>query len=334
MYLRSHIFGLMLDKIRLNRSSTLIVVTLLITVLISSTNSRPLAQEGIQAPHGIAIDSNDNMYLTDVNNLVQKFDSNGELVIAFGSSGSGDGEFNDPHGIVVDPSENIYVVDTWNARVQKFDSNGNFIMKWGSEGGDDGQFQHPHDVAVDSHGNVYVGDYWNSNVQKFDSNGNFIMKWGANGTADGQFLNKGDQEGVEGIDVDSSDNVYVADSGNARVQKFDSNGNFIMKWGSEGTSNGHFDYLSGLAIDSDNNVYVSDEGLKNIQKFDSNGNFIMKWGSAGDEEDELDHIHYIDVDSSGNIYVADPADAYESDNNNGFIQKFDSNGNFVVKLID
>lgn len=55
------------------------------------------------------------------------------------------------------------------------------------------------------------------------------MKWGANGTSDGQFLNKGDQEGVEGIDVDSTDNVYVADSGNARVQKFDSNGNFIVK---------------------------------------------------------------------------------------------------------
>ena len=99
---------------------------------------------------------------------------------------------------------------------------------------------------------VYIGDSWNSNIQKFDSEGNFIAKWGTNGTGDGQFLNIGDQSGVEGIDVDSSGNVYVADSGNSRVQKFDSEGNFITKWGTNGTGDGQFIYPSGLAVGPDN----------------------------------------------------------------------------------
>ena len=56
----------------------------------------------------------------------------------------------------------------------------------------------------------------------------FITKWGSNGTADGQFSSPA------GVAVDSSGNVYVADNGNYRIQKFNSNGTFITKWGSSG----------------------------------------------------------------------------------------------------
>ncbi len=81
--------------------------------------------------------------------------------------------------------------------------------------------------------------------------------------------------------VDSSGNVYVADYGNNRIQKFDSNGNFITKWGSQGSGDGQFIQLNDVAVDSSGNVYVADYGNNRIQKFDSNGNFITKWGSHG-----------------------------------------------------
>ena len=229
----------------------------------------------------------ENVNVTDSRDLVQKFDANGNFILKWGSNGTADGQLHDPHGIAIDSSGDVYVVDTFNQRVQKFDANGNFILKWGSSGTADGQFLHPHDVAVSRSGYVYVGDYHIPNVQKFDANGNFILKWGSNGTADGEFLQERNDEGTEGIDVDSAGNVFVADSGNSRVQKFDANGNFILKWGSNGTADGEFDYPSGLAVDSHGNVFVSDEGNKNIQEFGGNGEFITKWGSRALEMESL-----------------------------------------------
>jgi DNA-binding beta-propeller fold protein YncE len=62
-------------------------------------------------------------------------------------------------------------------------------------------------------------------------------------------------------------NVYVVDSQNERIQKFDSNGNFITKWGSEGTGEGQFNIPEGIDIDSSGNVYVADTHNSRIQKF-------------------------------------------------------------------
>ena len=81
--------------------------------------------------------------------------------------------------------------------------------------------------------------------------------------------------------------MYVTEWAINHVQKFDSNGKFITKWGSEGTGDGQFNGPEGIAIDSSGNVYVSEYGNNRIQKFDSNGNFITKWGSKGMEMDNL-----------------------------------------------
>ena len=89
----------------------------------------------------------------------------------------------------------------------------------------------------------------------------FITKWGSNGTGNGQFRYPNN------IAVDSSGNVYVADSFNSRVQKFDSNGAFITKWGSNGPDDGQFSNPYGVAVDSSGNVYVADEVNSRIQVF-------------------------------------------------------------------
>ena len=90
-----------------------------------------------------------------------------EFLLAWGSQGSGDGQFKRPAGIVVDETGNVYVSDRGNHRMQVFDSNGRFLRKWGSKGGGDGQFQYPESVAVDGAGNVYVADVENRRFQVF-----------------------------------------------------------------------------------------------------------------------------------------------------------------------
>ena len=169
----------------------------------------------------------------------------------------------------------------------------------------------PRYVAVDYNGYVYVTsseiktityrkflrekqkyEYYNY-VYKFDSDGKFITKWGSKGPGDGEF------NYPEGISVDSSGNVYVADSFNHRIQKFDSNGKFIAKWGSKGTGDGEFNYPYGISVDSSSGtVYVADAVNRRIQKFDSNGKFIAKWGSKGTGDGEFDKPYGISVDSS------------------------------------
>ena len=83
------------------------------------------------------------------------------------------------------------------------------------------------------------------------------------------------------IAIDSSGNVYVSDWDNFRIQKFDPNGAFITKWGTEGEGDGQFWGPDGIAVDASGNVYVVDYNLHRIQKFDSNGAFITKWGAEG-----------------------------------------------------
>lgn len=119
-------------------------------------------------PMGIAVDSAGTVYVVDLRrNRILKFTPTGTLFEEWGTTGSGDGQFNLPMGIVVDSEGYVYVTEPYANRVQKFTSNGTFVTKWGTEGSGDGQFNHPEGIAVDSAGTVYVVDSYNHRVQMF-----------------------------------------------------------------------------------------------------------------------------------------------------------------------
>ncbi len=149
--------------------------------------------------------------------------------------------------------------------------------------------------------------------------GNYVYQtqWGSYGTTDGKFSYP------SAVVVDSLGNVYVADSGNNRIQKFTSSGDFLTKWGA-GTGTGAFDSPEGVAVDSVRNVYVADSVNGRIQKFNSIGTFIPpSWGTAGSNAGEFYYPEGIAIDTSGSVFVAD----YGNDR----IQKFNSNGSFLAK---
>ena len=214
------------------------------------------------SPSDIAIDNNGNVYVVDTgNHRIQKFTSDGNFVLKWGSNGTGDGQFSSPYGIAVDSSNYVYVADSGNHRIQKFTSDGNFVLKWGSNGTGDGQFSSPYGIAVDSSNYIYVVDNWNHRIQKFTSDGTFVLKLGSNGTNNGQF------NYPEGIAVDSSNYVYVVENWNHRIQKFTSDGTFVLKFGNLGSEKGEFNFPCDLTVDINGNIYVVDTGNNRIQKF-------------------------------------------------------------------
>src|SRR2546425_1117346 len=107
----------------------------------------------------------------------------------------------------------------------------------------------------------------------------FVLQWGAPGSGNGEFINP------TGIAIDGSGDIYVADSGNNRIQKFDASGTFLTTWGSGGSGAGQFGLSAGVATDGSESVYVSDVHNDNhlrdrVQKFDASGNFLLTWGSG------------------------------------------------------
>ena len=101
----------------------------------------------------------------------------------------------------------------------------------------------------------------------------------------------------EAITVDSNGDVYVADTGNHRIQKFNSDGDFIWEKGSLGSDPEKFNYPRDIAVDKDGYLYVADSYNNRVQKLDTNGNFILQW-------DEVDSVHGITTDDDGYIYAS------------------------------
>lgn len=124
-----------------------------------------------------------------------------------------------------------------------------------------------------------------------------------------------------GMSRDTSGNFYVVDSANARIQKFDSDGNFISQFGARGSSNGSLSKPVDVTIDSSGNIYVAniyglDFGSWQVVKYNSSGTWLATWDGATD----INSINaMLAADSNDNIYVYDV--------NNYNVTKYDSDGN-------
>lgn len=260
--------------------------------------------DSLDAPDGLAIDPDGNLYVLDAQNQrVLKFNSQGELLLQWGEPGRGNGQFNSLGwgGLAVDPDgQFVYVVDNGNYRVQKFDSQGNFLLAFGHRGTDEGEFERPIYIVTDDQGNVYTTDDGNPWVQKFDSAGNFITRWGGRGSGDGQFSH------VTGITIDPQGNLFVADFEGNRIQKFDANGQFLLAWGGvEGSEPGQLRGPNALATDAQGRVYEVDRMNQRVQVFDNQGHFLVTWGNYGSQDGQFQFPSGIAVAENGRIYVGD-----------------------------
>ncbi|MFN4218579.1 MAG: 6-bladed beta-propeller [Candidatus Bipolaricaulia bacterium] len=241
-----------------------------------------------------------------------------------------------------------------------------FLDQFGQDGSELGAFRRPQGIAVDSKGNIYVADTENHRIQRFDP-ATFKLNeklpsfvWGSqcllrtgDGCRDpdgGGPLVPGDGQfnGPTDVVVDATGNVYVVDSGNHRIQKFDSNGKFLSKWGTRGSGPGQFETPISIALDSTGKfAYVADKGNHRIQKFDvsrSPVQFVAQWGSECNLTVTPPTGRCVDPDGAGPRQVGDgqffepqavavdrAGNVYVSDTGNHRIQKFRETGEFLLK---
>jgi DNA-binding beta-propeller fold protein YncE len=212
-----------------------------------------------------------------------------------------------PEAVAVDAQGNVYVADQLSYVVQKFTAAGAFVTEWGSFGGGHGQFGPIAGLATDAAGNVYVVDSSHNRIQKFAPDGSFLTSWGRHGSELGQFSFGSSQDPTQppggGIAV-TGGYVYVADSGNNRIERFNLSGGEAMEWGTKGSGLGQFTYPRGVAANA-SEVIVSDDDNHRIEKFDPAGAFQSAVGTHGTGPGQFGFPYGVSLDAAQNVYVAD-----------------------------
>lgn len=230
---------------------------------------REWGENRFMMPHGLTIDRDDNVWVTDVAlHQVLKFAPDGTLLLSLGErgvSGSDASHFDQPTDVAVAADGSFYVSDGYeNTRVMKFSRDGRFLFQWGNKGVGPGQFDLPHAIALDESGRVYVADRSNARVQVFETDGRFVAEW------------KGDTLGRPySVAAAADGSIFTVDGGDqpptppdrSGAVHLDRDGNVLARFGRFGNYDGQFWLAHDVATDSRGAVYIVDAWGQRIQKF-------------------------------------------------------------------
>ncbi|XP_055500250.1 tripartite motif-containing protein 2 isoform X1 [Leucoraja erinacea] len=245
---------------------------------------------------GVATSTNGKVMIADSNNqCVQIFSNDGQFKNRFGVRGRSPGQLQRPTGVAVHPSGDIIIADYDNKWVSIFSSDGKFKVKLGS-----GKLLGPKGVAVDRNGHIIVVDNKACCVFIFQPNGKLVTKFGNRGNGDKQFA--GTLDGPHFAAVNNNNEIIVTDFHNHSVKVFNTDGEFVLKFGSNGEGNGQFNAPTGVAVDANGNIIVADWGNSRIQVFDGNGSFLSYINTSADP---LYGPQGLALTSDGHVVVAD-----------------------------
>ena len=165
---------------------------------------------GLYRPRGLSIDGAGVLYFANTGgNNVVRTSASSQPGGNIGGAGQKNGQFAQLTDVAVDASGNIFVADTYNQRIQVFAPDGRYVTQWGIPSA--GTALGPH-IAIGPDGTVYATDPDNHQFSAYSPDGSILATWGGQGDGDGQFVQP------VGIFIDAGGGVYIADSGNNRIQ--------------------------------------------------------------------------------------------------------------------
>jgi len=178
-------------------------------------------------------------------------------------------------------------------------------------------FLMPSDVAVGKQNRIYVLDGIHGQVKVFNDQGRFIFSFGSKGRGKSQLINP------LGLDADDAGNVYVADSGNHRIQIFDYNGRWINTFDLPRKTGYKPSDPTDVAINTDQDrCYVVDNDNHTILIYNKNGSQLLgQWGERGEVLEKFRYPFFIAVSQAGAVAVVDLL--------NTRVQVFDPEGKFI-----
>ena len=301
-------------------------------------------------PRGIAVDGQGQVYVTNTgNDRIDVFDQGGTLLRSFGSSGRASGQFDAPLGVAADAGGFRAVADAVNGRVQVLNPDGSAATVWGSPNPGPTVLPRPVAVAFDAAGNGYVLDQRRSRIVVFDrATATSSRSIGSEGFGPGQLLVP------SALAIDANGVISVADTGNGRVARFTTAGDYLGstaldddprgiavtpdgsrtyvtdarnritvlapdgstldQFGGTGSTLGKFNAPAGIALDAAGNLWVADRGNGRVQELGPNGERLLTLGTRGTAPGQFIHPTGVAVDCHGVLTVTD------SDNNR--VQQF------------
>jgi DNA-binding beta-propeller fold protein YncE len=220
-------------------------------------------------PHGLKVDKDDNIWVTDVwLHQVFKFSHDGTLLMKLGKahvSGNDSTHFNLPTDVAISPDGSFYVSDGYgNSRVVKFSATGKYLFEWGKKGNKPGEFVIPHSINLDVKGNVYVADRENSRIQVFNPEGIFLKEWD-NEKSGKLYALAFDKTKTNLFAVDYLMNDTIPKGSD--IFLFDTATIKISQFGRSGSYNGPICRYHDLVLDDEGSIYVGDILGNRIQKF-------------------------------------------------------------------
>ena len=309
-------------------------------------------------PRGIEVNrTTGDVYATAAySHRIDRFDSAGTYLGSFGTRSRQGPVFNQLKGIAVDPSTgDVFVSDWLDHRIKRFDREGRYLTQFDAwideltphEGYTTDDFDpddpttrmwkvkedqaFPAGMAIDGAGHVWMirgSMHYDDDprveadwlIRRFDKNGTFISGFGhPDFPRDAK---------MRALAVDPvNERIYVANSGNHKLMKFDFEGNEIWSVGGFGSDAGKLNYPSGVALDLDRGeVYVAEAGNDRVQVFNLDGAPQRTFASLGSEPGQvkISDFSHLAVDEHGYVYVADTG--------NNRISVFTREGSFVTSM--
>jgi sugar lactone lactonase YvrE len=300
----------------------------------------------VNVPYGVSLDLDGNIYIADSsNNRIRKIDTNGIIttVVGTGTPGFGgddgpaiDAQLYAPQGVTFDVDNNMYIADTGNHRIRVVYTDGTITTYAGTGtigySGDGGaaiaaNLRFPRSVIADSDSNLYIADANNNVIRKVDTVG-IIRTFAGNGIADyfgdGGFAINAKLNKPYGVAVDSSNNVYIADSLNFCIRKVSTSG-IITTVAGRGTFSGYsgdggpatiarMRIAYGVTIDSNGNMFIADSTGYRVRKVDTSGiiTTITGDGTSGSSGDgglainaKIGVVQSLVAGPDSSIYIAD-----------------------------